>query len=276
LLRLSAKELRDRAVERELKEAYPSSRFVRFYRWSRLERNAYYLYLAGQATLLVGGSGVLIGLYRLWARRTRFSWFAAPLQEIDRRPVLVWGVHLVYFGLVMLSSVLVYELPEVQTVLMSAIRAEIGSSSGPLGIAGKAYGSRNVALAALVTFAINFGLGSVLLITVPSMVVPGTGALATVVRAFAWGLMLAPTFEMNAYAMLPHSLTMLLEGGGYILAAFFALMIPISMVESRPGTSVGQRYLRALVLNVQGNLVVALVLTVAACYEAVEVIAMMN
>ena len=89
-----------------------------------------------------------------------------------------------------------------------------------------------------------------------------------------WGILLAPTFSILALAMLPHSWTLLLEGEGYILAAFFALLIPIYMCRPDMGGGVLRRYGRALLINAQGALLTFVVLAVAACYEALEVILM--
>ena len=96
--------------------------------------------------------------------------------------------------------------------------------------------------------------------------------------------------------MLPHTGTLLLEGGGYILATFFAILIPVYLFGpgepaakparsvdetastewsiSRPDRQSGSDSARRLLLNLKGNLLVAMVLAVAACYEAVEVILM--
>lgn len=104
----------------------------------KYHRSVDYLYLAGQAVLLLGGSGALIGLYRWLAGRVRRPWPAAPFQELGRRPRLLWGVHLAYFGLVMGTSVLIHHLPDIQAVLLSEVRDELAGSKGPLGIAGEA------------------------------------------------------------------------------------------------------------------------------------------
>jgi hypothetical protein len=100
--------------------------------------------------------------------------------------------------------------------------------------------------------------------------------------------------------MLPHSGTMLLEGEGYILATFFGLLVPIYLVQSSPakvpesmaavdlevvpsepspsgrGGTVLRRFGRAVLLNVQASLLVAVVLAIAACWEATEVILMIR
>jgi hypothetical protein len=119
-------------------------------------------------------------------------------------------------------------------------------------------------------------MGSLLMITLPSMIVPGCGILLAIVRSFVWGLLLAPTMGMLALSMIPHSGTLLLEGEGYILATIFAVLIPIRTFDSRLGESPMARFARAILLNLQSNVWVAIVLAVAAIYEATEVIAMMG
>ena len=102
----------------------------------------------------------------------RPSWWAKPLLEMERRPRLVWGVHLVYFGLVIAFSVLVYELPDVQALLLSSVSDALNAPSGPLSSAAKAYNSGSIPRAAVTTFVINFFLGSLVMLTLPSMIVP--------------------------------------------------------------------------------------------------------
>jgi hypothetical protein len=78
--------------------------------------------------------------------------------------------------------------------------------------------------------------------------------------------------------MLPHSGTLLLEGEGYILAAFFGLMIPLAIFRRPPESDSApkQGYVWAVLLNLKGSVLVALVLAVAAIYEATEVIYMLK
>src|SRR5262249_54530533 len=163
----------------------------------------------------------LIALFRWLAGKISSPVLAAPLHEMTARPRLVWGVHLIYFGLVILGSWLIAGQPEAHTVLISKVREALASKGNPLGIAGEAYSSGNIVLAAAVTFLINFVLGSLAMITLPSSILPGCGTLLAIIRAFAWGLILAPASQALAFGMLPHSLTMLLEGEGYILATIF-------------------------------------------------------
>ncbi len=69
---------------------------------------------------------------------------------------------------------------------------------------------------------------------------------------------------------------MLLEGEGYILAAFFGLLVPAYLFEPDKGIGLMNRYGRALLVNLKAMILVALVLVTAACYEATEVILMIR
>jgi hypothetical protein len=270
----SAEELRDPKVRNELEEIFPPKRFAWVTPQDRLEPRAFYLYVAGLAIFLLGGSGALIGLFRWLAGKVASPFLSAPLLEMKARPRLVWGVHLLYFGLTIAGSLLTYELADVQVVLLAKVREALATKSNPLGIAAEAYLSGNIPLAAAVTFAINFLLGSLAVITLPSVLVPGSGALVACLRGAVWGLILAPATQSLAYAMLPHSGTMLLEGEGYILATFFGLLVPIHIVKRRLGGNPFTRFGRVLLLNFKANFWIALVLAVAAVYEATEVILM--
>jgi hypothetical protein len=297
LIRLPADQLDRHKVLRELETALPSAKYTKLMASERLDPTSYYSYLAGLAVMLLGGSGALIGLYR-WAvdRSTKAGpsdhegdladaapvaeskpargWLAEPLLELAMRPRVVWGVHIAYFGLVILGSILIYELPDVQTAFLSLVREAFTVKAGPLAAAGVAYGSGSIPLAALVTFVVNFFLGSLFFITLPSMLIPGSGVLTATLRSVAWGLILAPTFGTLAVTMLPHSGTMLLEGEGYILATIFGLLIPVHICQSSLGGTPLSRFGRVLLLNLKALTLVALVLAVAACYEATEVILM--
>jgi hypothetical protein len=300
LVGLKPEEFGNRKSLKQIGDLYPAPKYTAVMPLARQARRPYYLYLAGQALFLLGGSGLLIGMYRWLAEKlarpatVEFDssseptgailtapieksaaprWLSAPLIEIARRPRLVWAVHLIYFGLVFVGAVIVYELPEVQSVLMSEVQDQLsGKHRSPLALAGAAYGSGNIPFAAAVTFTINFFLGSLLMITLPSMIVPGLGVVIGVIRPLAWGFLLAPTTVIMALGMIPHSGTMLLEGEGYILAVLFGLLIPVYLVQSSLGGSLSERLRRALWLNVQACALVAAVLAVAAIYEATEVI----
>lgn len=242
----------------------------------RMPPRLYLAYLGGMVGLLTGGSALLVGLYWGLARRVTNRWLGPPLAALARHGRLLVGLHVAYFGLVVVVALVAFSVPVVRDFLGAAVQGQIQSGRGPLGAAGAAYGSGSIPLAAAVTVAINFLIGSLLFITLPSTVVPGVGVLLALFRAGLWGLLLAPTDLGMARAMIPHSGTLLLEGEGYILAAFFGLLLPLALLGREGTGNAGTRYVQALGLNLKGNLLVLLVLAVAALYEATEVILLMR
>jgi hypothetical protein len=272
ILQLPREQLVDSQVREQLKKAFPKSQFAAYAPLIRTKQVPFYLYILGMALLFLGGSVVLFKVYCILADRIDNKWLRLPLDEIHKFRCLFLGLHLVYFGVVVLFMLLAHTLPEFQVCLLGGIKAQVADGSGPLGVAGKAYMSKSIPMAAVVTLLINFFLGSLAYITIPSIIIPGVGILAAVFRASMWGLLLAPNFDVLAGTMLPHSFTILLEGEGYVLASFFGLLILVYLFRKAEGLSLAGRYGRALLMNVRGNLLVAMVLTIAAIYEAIEVI----
>jgi hypothetical protein len=251
-------------------------------KWIRVETSLrvapgdFYLYFAGMAFMLAAGSALFVTGYVCLAGRIKNRWLGPPLAEIERRVKLLVGMHVAYFGLYLAGALLIHELPIIQDSFRAVVAGQLESGQGLLGKAGDAYATKNIALAAGATLAINFLVGSLLFITLPSVVVPGAGLLGSLFRAGLWGLLLAPTDLALARALIPHAGTLLLEGEGYILATFFALLVPIYLFSPKEGSGVGRRYLLALILNLKGNFLVLIVLAAAAVYEATEVILQMS
>ncbi|MHC4641427.1 MAG: hypothetical protein ACYS32_07260 [Planctomycetota bacterium] len=275
ILRLTEEQLGDSEIGEQLKGAYPRPRFTVYAPLVRTQPAAFFIYVGGMALLLFGGCLALFVLYCILADRIRNKWLRLPLAEIRKYKYLFIAMNLIYFGTVLLFTLLAYAVPEFQVCLLSGITSQITDGSGPLAIAGEAYASKNILRAAVTTFAINFPLGSLAVITLPSIIVPGSGVLIAGLRASLWGLLLAPTFDALSRMMVPHSVTLLLEGHGYIIAAFFGVLVLVYLFRKSEGPNVGIRYVRALMMNVRGNLLVIIVLAVAAVYEAIEVILMM-
>ena len=274
LVRGSPDELRREEVRKPLEDAFPHDKYTWITPDPRLDSRTFSLYLSGLAIFLLGGSGTLIGFFRWLAAKVTSPALSGPLFEMKARPRLVWGVHLFYFGIVIAGSLLIAGVPEAQVVLLGKISEALGTKNSPLGVAAQAYLSGSFLRAAVVTFVINFLLGSLGYITVPSILVPFSAVLLAGFRAVLWGLLFAPTMQTLAFKMLPHSLTMLLEGEGYILATLFGLLVPIHVLKRSLGGNPFTRFGRAILLNVKAQFWIALVLAVAAIYEATEVILM--
>jgi hypothetical protein len=181
-------------------------------------------------------------------------------------------VNLVYYGLVVVGMVIVAFHPEIQKHLLGGVRQEL--SSGPLAPVASAYKDGHLLQAILWTFFVNLLLGSLLTITVPSLVVPFSGFVLGMFRAVMWGLLLAPVDPSLRGGMIPHSLTLLLEGQAYILALFASYAHGKAFLWPR---SVGQPthahgYLLGFSDTASLYAIITPTLAVAAIYEAFEVI----
>ena len=183
-------------------------------------------------------------------------------------------INLAYYGTVIAGMVFTAFNPGVQAALLDLVGSAF--DQGLLGEVADAYSGGELLRAIALTFVVNFLIGSLASITLPSLVIPFSGFLLGAYRAILWGLLLSPTDSRLALAMIPHSLTLLLEGQAYILALLAAYVQGRSFLwpatagaaSHRAGFRAGVRqtvWLYALVI---------LFLAVAAVYEAIEVIAM--
>ncbi len=202
----------------------------------------------------------------------RSSW---QIVRKHRRPYVILNVT--YYGLVILSMLYVAFInPALQEQLLATI--EVALTEGPLETVAGTYLGGNVLAAAVLTFVVNLLMGSLLYITVPSLVIPFVGVLLGFYRAVLWGFLLAPTNTELALVMIPHSLVLFLEGQAYILAMFAAYVHGKSFLRPRTvgSTSYLRGYVAGLKLSARLYLLIVIVLAAAAIYEALEVILMVR
>lgn len=196
--------------------------------------------------------------------------FRAALDTIRNNRKEYAALNLLYYGLVGVSMVYSYAFPEIQMQLMEALREEFVEVF-PLVV--EAYTSGNFLLAVALTFSINLVLGSFVYITLPSFFIPFSGIVMGCIRAVGWGLLLAPTSPELATTMIPHSLTLILEGQGYILAMFSAYIHWKGVIWPK---QIGKEkrfeaYLAGIKKTIHIYLLVAFILAISAIYEAFEV-----
>jgi hypothetical protein len=193
------------------------------------------------------------------------------LQILRDNRKLYLVVNLIYYGLVIAGAIVVWLNPWLQANLMSLVQESFETSLP--GVV-EAYRGGHFLSAVLQTFTVNFFMGSLMVITLPACFFPPAGILVGFLRAFLWGLVLAPTTPQFALAMIPHGLTLLLEGQAYILAVFAACRLGQVLVwpESIGQTSRWRAYLAGLRETVLVYILVAVALLVSALWEAFEVI----
>lgn len=187
-----------------------------------------------------------------------------------RRTYIV--LNLVYYGLVICGMAYAAFNPSLQQSLLDALRGAF--SQGPLSPVAGAYSGGQVLLAIVFTFVLNLAIGSFLWITLPSLVLPFSGLLTGGFRAVLWGLLFSPSSPEMSVVMIPHSLTLILEGQAYILAMLAAYIQGRAFLwpATVDATGHGEGYWAGMKRSLRLYLLVAIVLAVAAVYEVVEVI----
>ena len=202
------------------------------------------------------------------------SAFRSSVAVIKRhhRPYVV--INVLFYGLIIAGSVVSAVHPPLQKDLLASLQSEF--ERGTLAPVAEAYRSGNVASAALQTFWVNSVIGAFASITLPSALIPFSGCPIGLYRAVLWGLALSPANRTLRLAMIPHSLTLVLEGQAYVLALFGCYLWGKWVLSpSRSGFSTArQGYLAGLRANLRLYSLILSFLAVAAVYEAVEVIAM--
>jgi hypothetical protein len=184
------------------------------------------------------------------------------------------AINVLYYGLVIVCMIYVAFNQELQQSLMNEIGAAF--MTGPLAFVGQAYVNAQVFIAILATFLVNLLIGSFASVTLPSLIIPFSGLLIGIYRAILWGLLLSPANPDLRFVMIPHSITLIIEGQAYILtmlAAYIqgrAFLWPKSVgLESRV-----KGYLEGLKRTGELYLLIILTLAIAAIYEVVEVVIM--
>jgi len=192
------------------------------------------------------------------------------LVQENRRAYIV--ISSIYYGLVVIFMIYVAFNQELQKSLLNEIGAEF--MTGPLAFVGQAYVNAQALKAILATFFVNLLIGSFGTITLPSLLIPFSGILVGIYRAIVWGLLLSPANPDLRLVMIPHSITLIIEGQAYILtmlAAYIqgrAFLFPKTVgLESR-----ARGYLEGLKRTGKLYTLVILTLAIAAIYEVIEVV----
>jgi hypothetical protein len=181
-------------------------------------------------------------------------------------------LNAIYYGLIVVFMLVAAFVPEVQAELLKAIGSAF--TSGPLAYVGQAYINAEVIKAVLLTFMVNLFIASLVYMTIPSLIIPFVGFLMFVLRAILWGLIFSPASPEMRLTMIPHSLTLLLEGQAYILVMFGVYLQGRAFLwpKSAGVEGASRGYLEGLKRTGKVYLLVVLTLAVAAIYEVIEVV----
>ena len=194
-------------------------------------------------------------------------WLVAPLRGHTRA---LLALNFVYFGTCVLAAGYAWTNPGLQSELLKVVGAAF-SPTGSLGSLVQAYLSGDIVGAIVLTFLVNLLLGSAIVLTLPSAIVPFAGILMGMYRAALWGLLFAPTEASGLGPTLwLHAPTILLEGEAYIVA-MLGVWLWWRPVFGR-NSARWHAWRSGALLQVRIYALVATILAIAATYEAIEVI----
>ena len=195
---------------------------------------------------------------------------AWALVKENKRAYIVFNI--LYYGLVLVFMGVAAMNPAVQDELIRVVGESF--MTGPLAVVGEAYVNLEVLNAIGLTFVVNLLLASLLVITVPSLVIPFSGLLMGIYRAVLWGLIFFPGHPDMQVVMIPHSLTLILEGQAYILVMLAVWLQGRAFLFPQSAGVEGhlRGYLEGLKRTGKIYLLVILTLFVAAVYEVIEVV----
>jgi len=186
---------------------------------------------------------------------------------------LFLAVNAIYFGVLLVGGVIALFIPETQAAVLAVLAGQL--QSGTLSPVAQAYGTGSILNAAVSTFVNNFMNGTVYSITIPSLLFPPYALIVGCLRALTWGIAFAlPYGHMTLRVVVPHYLTLLIEGEAYVIAIFGCLRQIEGLIWPRRmgETSRIGGYLRAVSDNIRLLILVAVILAVGAVYEAFELL----
>ncbi|GAA3223672.1 stage II sporulation protein M [Nonomuraea helvata] len=189
-----------------------------------------------------------------------------PFQIIraDLRAYLL--INALVYGVLLLGMVLAMIFPDLHAARTSAF-ADGGQGALVNTVIGSPW-----AFGATI-FVVNVFATALLLIVLPSLVIPFAGLAVFVIKTVDIGITLAPVNRTSALILIPHSPTILIEFQAYVLVMFSAYLLGRSWLRPATvgATTRGQAYVRGL--SRLGRLwVPALALfVIGAVYEAVEI-----
>lgn len=156
--------------------------------------------------------------------------FRKPFQIIRANFRAYLIINAIVYGLVIIGMVAAMVFPD-----LGATRLAILEDNGTADLVRSLF--NNPWLFSLTILGVNIRTGA-LWIVLPSLVAPFIGIALFAYKAFTLGLAMTPTTEIMAVALIPHSLTILIELQAYALLMFGAYILGRSWV--RP-TTIGTR-----------------------------------
>lgn len=208
-----------------------------------------------------------IAHWNLWTRL-----FGKPLQIVRTHQRAYFYLNLFYYSIIVVGMIYAALNPGLQQTLMQSVG--VAFSQGPLQAVTNAYVNAQIVQATALTFVVNLFIGSFGTITLPSLIIPFSGLAMGAYRALLWGLIYSPTTSEMQFILLPHSLTLLLEGQAYVLAMLGVVIQGRGLLQPRTVGAMSHRegFWIGIKQTAQLYILVVAVLLLAAIYEVLEAV----
>ena len=192
-------------------------------------------------------------------------------RDWERRKAFII-LNFAFYGLIAAAMVVAAFNPAIQNNLLNAVRRSFKGTTFPASWTHIKNGHLPAAIS--FTFLVNLAGGAFASITLPSLALPFLGILIGLWRASMWGLILSPTNGKLAMIMIPHSLTLVVEGQAYVVAMFAAYLHGRALLwpQSVGAPTHWKGYLAGLKRTAHIYPLIVALLGIAAVYEALEVI----
>lgn len=186
-----------------------------------------------------------------------------PFEIIGANMRAYLAINLMAYGLLLIGFLVGLVFPD-----LARARMETQQTDGTSDLVTSLL--RSPWMFALVIFAINVGKLSALTIVLPSLVVPFLGLALFAWWSFTTGITLAPTTDIQWVALIPHSLTVVIELQAYILLLLGAYLLGRSWLRPRTAGAITHRqgYLRGLQKLGWLALPALVLLVIGALYES--------
>jgi len=208
-----------------------------------------------------------------WLRRVGIRHdgpLTAALRDIAARPYLLGFVHVSLYGVFFGLMIAAFRYPVANLGVNAFVHNEF--ARGGLGYNGEAYKSGDILRASAATFTHNFFVATLGLTILPSLVVPFAGMVKSLLSFAMAGFVMAPIWTGTAQHLVYHSITMTLEMEAYILATFVCVALPIRTLKGLLTRQALPEFLGGLRVVGSGAVLAAIMLAVAAFYEATTLI----
>ncbi len=225
--------------------------------------------LIGLALTTLGGVVLWLHLFRWLAWRLP-ALPAALFREMEQHRALSVSMHALLYGLFFVGMAAALAFPLAQTRVTQYLQGEF--EAGTLSFIGEAYEARHILRASAVTWLWNFCVATVALTILPSLLIPFWGLLKNLATFLFVGFAAAPTWIGAASTMVTHSLTLVLEMEGYVVACFTVTLYAIYILVGLWNRAFSTYSRRGAALIESGTVVAGLILALAATYEAATLI----